>query len=81
LVTTIEKDVNSYVSTSFIGDDYNDDDFEAPHYKEFTYPTTGKDGKIVEHKAIRDDLKFIMQLELNQHLNLNPISKDGERGD
>ena len=24
--------------------------------------TIGKDGKIVEHKAIRDDLKFMMQL-------------------
>lgn len=27
---------------------------------EFTY--TGKDGKIVEHKAIRDDFNFMMQL-------------------
>jgi hypothetical protein len=29
--------------------------------KEFTY-TIGNDGKIVEHKAIRDDLRFMKQL-------------------
>jgi steroid delta-isomerase-like uncharacterized protein len=31
--------------------------YEAVHIH-----TIGKDGKIVEHKAIRDDLKFMMQL-------------------
>ncbi|HZA63395.1 MAG TPA: hypothetical protein VE573_11020 [Nitrososphaeraceae archaeon] len=41
------------------------------------------DGKIVEHKAIRDDLKFMMQLgAIKPAPELNPISKDGrERRD
>lgn len=33
--------------------------YEAVHVH-----TIGKDGKIIEHRAIRDDLKFMLQLEL-----------------
>jgi steroid delta-isomerase-like uncharacterized protein len=42
--------------------------YEAVHIH-----TTGDDGKIVEHRAIRDDLKFMMQLGL-----VKPISSEYE---
>ena len=47
-------------------------------YEAVCIHTIGKDGKIVEHKAIRDDLKFMMQLDaVSQYQNLNLILKDG----
>jgi nogalonic acid methyl ester cyclase / aklanonic acid methyl ester cyclase len=39
--------------------------YEAVHIHKI-----GKEGKIVEHKAIRDDLKFMMQLDV-----VKPVSK------
>jgi predicted ester cyclase len=48
--------------------------YEAVHIH-----TIGKDRKIVEHKAIRDYLKFMMQLGvIKLHLNLSHISKVGK---